>query len=1064
MSSRQRAVRVLCAATAGALMAGVQFAYGADAAPQPKEGIEEVIVTGSYLRGTPKDAALPVSIFDAETLAEQGSPNMVELVQRIPAVNGGNLGESNRFLGGAPQGTATVNLRGLGLTRTLVLLNGQRLPTINSVGADYADVNQIPMGALAQVEVLRDGAAATYGSDAVAGVVNFITRRDIEGLEFKGSYKAIDDSDGDYDGHIVGGWVGDRGNLLFSAGFSARNEIRLTDFPYMLPRTCPGWDAQGRCLPAIPGAGSPGDGVSGAANPGTYFTIASALDADMDGAFETATQGTAFGDLGCVELGSTRPTGSTTACRYPYALQEAPINDEKHYNLFGEANFELADNLRFHSEAHFARNIVPNVRESASLSTILFPTPIETSGASPGGGTSPFPALPGETASRFYIPPNNPGLVSLMTAGGCPFDAQVCADALARGVLTHQVQWRPFAMGGSPLFGGDTERDENVTTSWRVVGGLDGDFANGWGWLARVTYGRGERDLVWPDNAVNRIQLGLRGLGGPGCSETTGVPGVGPCQWLNPFANSITTSIANGLSYNRATGRPQGPANSASFAQWMRVPLEEVVKSELLVFEGVFNGDITAFTLPGGEPTWALGGQWRYISRDFTVNDVHDAYGTPCVDSPPFGDGVPGCPVPGVGPVTFRNPEAESFLDSHVWALFGEVRLPILESLEADIAVRREEYAGEIGSTTNPRVSLRWEPLDWLVFRGSAGTTFRAPPDSITFPRNGRFQAQFANPVTTAQTYRAVDIQNNPLLQPEEADTFNVGFVIQTEDLELGGTRIGALSLTVDHYIVNFSKELQSEQQAAVYGQLFPGPAAGVARGSAAHLATFRCNIDELRNRFTFVSGLGTNDTVYAGGPGMTAGTFPNCHPNNFNVVAIKRLNGASVDIKGIDFSATWTYADLYGGDLEIGVEGSHLMQYKRSAVPLVGTNIIVEPATDRAGTAELLGAFFSYPDWRTSPYVKYTHGDHNVRWTTRYYSAVQDRNAGFIKRDSHVLHDLSYRFDLTRYNLTLTGTVQNIFDDEPPYVRSQNNYDYATYSPLLRTFEIGLEYRLGAR
>jgi iron complex outermembrane receptor protein len=137
--------------------------------------VDEVVITGSLIRGTPEDAALPVDVITNEALQEQGSPSLVDLVRTIPSVSGGNIGESNRFLGGAAAGIATINLRGLGFTRTLSLMNGERLSTITAAGGqEFVNINVVPTIAIGQVEVLRDGAAATYGSDAVAGVVNFI--------------------------------------------------------------------------------------------------------------------------------------------------------------------------------------------------------------------------------------------------------------------------------------------------------------------------------------------------------------------------------------------------------------------------------------------------------------------------------------------------------------------------------------------------------------------------------------------------------------------------------------------------------------------------------------------------------------------------------------------------------------------------------------------------------------------------------------------------------------------------------------------------------------------------
>jgi len=107
----------------------------------------------------------------------------------------------------------------------------------------------------------------------------------------------------------------------------------------------------------------------------------------------------------------------------------------------------------------------------------------------------------------------------------------------------------------------------------------------------------------------------------------------------------------------------------------------------------------------------------------------------------------------------------------------AEVRVPILENLELSGAIRYEYYGGGVGSTTNPRVSLRWQATDFLAFRGSAGTTFRAPQQRDLTPGNVRNLAQFNLP-GVGSLYRPVDTANNPNLKPETADTYNVGAIV----------------------------------------------------------------------------------------------------------------------------------------------------------------------------------------------------------------------------------------------------------------------------------------------
>src|ERR1044071_9313823 len=139
-------------------------------AQQTSEVAEVVIVTGSYIRGTAEDAALPVDVISAEDLAKQGSPSTLEMIKGL-SVSNGVLGDTNQFDSRAQgsEGSGSVNLRGLGPQRTLVLLNGHRMAmnpfAIAAAGA--VDTNTIPAVAIGRVEVLKEGAAATYGSDAI---------------------------------------------------------------------------------------------------------------------------------------------------------------------------------------------------------------------------------------------------------------------------------------------------------------------------------------------------------------------------------------------------------------------------------------------------------------------------------------------------------------------------------------------------------------------------------------------------------------------------------------------------------------------------------------------------------------------------------------------------------------------------------------------------------------------------------------------------------------------------------------------------------------------------------
>ncbi|HTE39725.1 MAG TPA: TonB-dependent receptor, partial [Steroidobacteraceae bacterium] len=794
--------KTLYVAVVAALYANVGQAQQQPAPVAQQGELESVIVTGSYIRGTPEDSALPVDVVTAEDLAEQGSPTVVQLVKTITASQSA-IGESNRYNVGA--GTAQINLRGFGAARSLVLMNGRRLSD-NPIAAGQ-NLNFIPSAAVGRVEILKDGAAATYGSDAVGGVINFITRTDLDGVELNGEYSAIDGSDGDYQGSVAWGSKFDGGgNVLLTLGYRHRSRLDVQDRDWALAR----YDDLGY------------GGWTGAGNPGVYVqnTTSNAPP-------------TLFRDNGCTELGGQlttgalgQPTSSTaigSTCRYQFATFNDIVNIEDHYQVHGEANFPVGDGTKFHGEMTWARDYVPQQRLSPANLSTQFPTPTTL------GGTSGSIQTPG--ALNFFVrnnvPANNPGLADLVancaTSGLALGAGQTCgtlaAAVAAGGVDISQTTWRAIAHAGHPTNKDKADRQTVDSKAFRISAGLSGEVFETLNWDTAFTYMNSRSDVGTNDLLVDRIQLALNGFGqnvgdtGDGCTaadraalgttSTVAQHNARGCFFFNPFTNSIAVSAVNGQAnpYYRGGANP-AVNNTPELVEWLYGHYDNKFSAGIFVTDAVVSGP-TGLELPGGDLAFALGTQFRYTTDKNEYGDLFNNRVNPCVDS--IDDDTPVCGAP-AGPLIFFGSNNNSEYTRSVWAGFGELQIPVLDSLDFSLALRYESYPGELGSTTDPKLSVRWQALDWFALRGSIGTTFRAPTPTQVDPGCSTGVANIGG------QYRAVETCGNSALKPETADAINLGLIFNP----------GNFTATLDYFKFKFEGELINESSSRLYATMFP--------------------------------------------------------------------------------------------------------------------------------------------------------------------------------------------------------------------------------------------------
>ena len=197
--------------------------------------LEEVVVTGSRIKRSDTSSISPITVLTEEDLAVSGNLTLENFIQDMPSVNGGDFGAG---VNNGNPGIASVSLRGLGPNRTLALVNGKRFASASVNG--FVDLNMIPTAIVERIEVLRDGASTVYGSDAIAGVVNIITKKDFEGVDIQFGYDITDESDGEMiDGALVLGNTFEKGNFIVATQVSKREEIRQGDRAFS---ACPFFD------------------------------------------------------------------------------------------------------------------------------------------------------------------------------------------------------------------------------------------------------------------------------------------------------------------------------------------------------------------------------------------------------------------------------------------------------------------------------------------------------------------------------------------------------------------------------------------------------------------------------------------------------------------------------------------------------------------------------------------------------------------------------------------------------------------------------------------------------
>ena len=471
LKKKQLVIRVGQACTAIAIAATQTVAA--------QEAIQRVEVTGSSIKQSLEQQALPVQIITRDDIAKTGAVNIEGLMQSLPSVSAAGGVVKGMGAGNSTYGRSSVSLRGLGEQRTLILVDGRRLAPFGGVNSSAVDINAIPVESIERIDVLTDGASSIYGSDAMAGVLNFITRKDFQGIE--ASYTSgspTRDGGGKSDKASVmmgyGSMAKDKFNVMMSVGFESQSELAASNREY----------AKSGNVPPFYTNGATGTGnIEGVWNTALGDTRAlNAGGAANPLGIRAAFYGNPLADsVGCNQdnhfllPGPAAPSTSAGRCFFDSAASVRLIPKTEKQNITASARFQLDANTELYAQTARVHNVTQQVFQPSPVRTSF----LSTDTAFAGSGVSP----------ALLIRPTNPNYpTAWLNSHGL--------GAMVGKVLA--VTQRAFVAGER------TTRDESTQTRFLV--GLKGTY-KGWDYDTAVSH---DKSLVG-GNVIDGYfsQLGL---------------------------------------------------------------------------------------------------------------------------------------------------------------------------------------------------------------------------------------------------------------------------------------------------------------------------------------------------------------------------------------------------------------------------------------------------------------------------------------------------------------------------------------------------------------------------
>jgi len=1036
-AANSRARRALAGGVSAAVLAlGANPAFAQDEPDVAEENGEPVItVTGSRLAVTGMDTPVPVTAVQADELEAMDPSSLIASVSQLPQFYGNQTPNNSAFF--TRSGTGTLNLRGLGVNRTLTLLNGRRFPSSSAFGG--VDINVFPEAMIKGIETVTGGASAAYGTDAVAGVTNFLLDTDFEGLEasVQGGITSRGDNES-YDAEIAWGTslFGGRGHLLISGAIASTEGIHGYDGRDWYQ----GWGAiqvggVWGDYPNVVSMNGSFDGIIESASP-----LIDNLQFRPDGSYAPFVPGSpATGGVGTPGARSSGGSGDDLGGDPGEVFTLWPDTDR--YSVFAYADYEVADNFTVFGQ--YVR---------------------------------------GENRQWQYNTPRG-SLIGQPTAITIFADNAYLPDALRTVMQANNIASFNLRRMGSIEDIGQSYFKDKVTQDVGTIGfngEIAGDgFLSGWKYDGFYQYGRSRR--VWDQYAlrIDRIFAAVDAVrdasGNIVCRVSTDPEGAAAfpgCAPLNLFGRGNASPEAVDYVLGNDPGvdinTPLYFANIGLTGETLDYTTVDA-KRNITTFEQHL-AELSArgelFDLWAGPVSLALGASWRKDSIYQVVQDQanqqsnHDGAYHPCSLATAASLGLRGLSAPDCNNTVAHQFSKVSNIQGKttVKEAFAEVLFPLvsdqswMQSAVLNAAGRWADYSGA-GTIWAYKAGLDLAFTDEFRVRGTYSRDVRAGNLSERLDKTGGAGNVLDTRITAADiaaclaatpalnctnTYNVTIFSGgNPNIQPEKADTFTAGVVIQPNS-------IPGLSVSVDWFKVTIEDAI-----------------ATVGTNEVAR----RCLQDQEQMFCDLITFEGTTD----------AGMYP-----KMILVGNQFVNVAQSRVKGIDVEIGYRRdVALFGGDETIAARLFAAFLLDRSDVGATG---VVTEFDGLTGLAPDTGAPGQFPKvkatgnltYRNGPFTAFVQGRLTGAGHRAYRIGAADAVEGVNIADNSVPAvfyldtRLSYDLEIGGADLELFVAATNLLDKDPPVTATYSAFlGYASqantqlFDVLGRRFTFGVKMRL---